>query len=48
MPGFERLFPTLLYKGQVRLPAGLEQTCLGLAAEDQAGRRWSRQHGYGG
>ncbi len=26
----------------------LEKTCLGLAAEDKAGRRWAREHGYGG
>ena len=26
----------------------LEQTCLGLAAEDQAGRRWAKDHGYDG
>ena len=28
--------------------AELEQACLGLAAEDNAGRAWSKAHGYGG
>ena len=26
----------------------LEKTCLGLAAEDRAGRRWAKDHGYDG
>ena len=26
----------------------LEKTCLAIAAEDQAGQRWAREHGYGG
>jgi uncharacterized protein (TIGR02466 family) len=42
------LFPTRLYKAQISKLQGLEQTCLGLADEDLAGRRWSRDHGYGG
>ena len=42
------LFPTRLYKARLRSLQGLEQTCLGLAAEDLAGRRWSKAHGYGG
>jgi len=42
------LFPTRLYKAQLPKLLGLEQTCLGLAAEDLAGRRWSKTHGYGG
>lgn len=42
------LFPTRLYKAQLPRLQGLEQTCLGLADEDLAGRRWSREHGYGG
>ena len=50
MAGFQTLFATRLYRG--RLPLGpnaaLEKTCLGLAAEDKAGRRWAREHGYGG
>lgn len=42
------LFPTRLYKARLRSLQGLEQTCLGLAAEDLAGQRWSKAHGYGG
>jgi uncharacterized protein (TIGR02466 family) len=30
------------------VPRDLEGTCLAIAAEDRAGRRWSRDHGYGG
>ena len=44
----EKLFVTKLYKGRIAPPRGLEQTCLAIAAEDKAGRRWSRDHGYGG
>jgi len=44
----KKLFVTRLYKGRIAPLQGLEQTCLGLAAEDKAGRRWSRDHGYGG
>lgn len=47
---FQTLFATRLY--QARLSAArnlvLEKTCLGLAAEDRAGQRWAREHGYGG
>lgn len=50
MTNFRTLFATRLY--QAKLPNGrnalLEKTCLGLAAEDKAGRRWARAHGYGG
>ena len=42
------LFTTQLYQGRIAVPQGLEQTCLAIAAEDTAGRRWSRDHGYGG
>jgi len=42
------LFPTRLYRARIAPPPGLEQTCLGLAAEDVAGQRWSKRHGYGG
>ncbi len=42
------LFVTRLYKGRITPPRDLEKTCLGLAAEDKAGQRWSRSHGYGG
>src|SRR3569833_4730361 len=44
----EILFSTRLYKARIPVLSGLEQTCLGLARDDQAGRRWSRDHGYGG
>jgi uncharacterized protein (TIGR02466 family) len=44
----DRLFATPLYRTQLRGPAGLAETCLGIAAEDRAGRRWSKDHGYGG
>ena len=50
MAKFHTLFVTRLYQAQ--LPLGrnkvLEQTCLGLAAEDRAGRRWAKEHGYDG
>ncbi len=42
------IFPTRLYKARLGLLRGLEETCLGLAMDDGAGRRWSRDHGYGG
>jgi uncharacterized protein (TIGR02466 family) len=42
------LFVTRLHKGRIAPPRDLEATCLGIAAEDSAGRRWSRDHGYGG
>jgi uncharacterized protein (TIGR02466 family) len=44
----EKLFVTRLYKARIPAPKGLEETCLGLAMDDRAGRRWSRDHGYGG
>jgi uncharacterized protein (TIGR02466 family) len=44
----QQLFVTRLYKGRITPPRDLEKTCLGLAAEDKAGQRWSRSHGYGG
>ncbi|HKD47659.1 MAG TPA: TIGR02466 family protein [Rhizomicrobium sp.] len=44
----EILFATRLYKARIVPPAGLGKTCLGVAAEDKAGQRWSREHGYGG
>jgi uncharacterized protein (TIGR02466 family) len=42
------LFPTRLYRARIPVASGLEQTCLGLAMDDNAGRRWSKDHGYGG
>src|SRR3569623_286079 len=44
----ETLLPTRLYKARIPVLKGLEATCLGLAMDDRAGRRWSRDHGYGG
>ena len=44
----EILFPTRLYKARIAVLQGLEETCLGLAMDDRAGRRWSSDHGYGG
>jgi uncharacterized protein (TIGR02466 family) len=48
MPDFQMLFPTRLYSARLAMGRGLAETCLAIAAEDQAGRRWSRAHGYGG
>jgi uncharacterized protein (TIGR02466 family) len=42
------LFPTSLYRGRIAVAQGLAETCRGLAAEDMAGRRWSKSHGYKG
>ncbi len=45
------LFATQFYEGVLDAPAliaELEEACLALAAEDQAGRRWSQEHGYRG
>src|SRR5947208_13911473 len=44
----ESLFVTRLYKGRIAVPKDMEAACLGIAAEDKAGQRWSREHGYGG
>ncbi|HXR95150.1 MAG TPA: TIGR02466 family protein [Rhizomicrobium sp.] len=47
---FHTLFATRLYQTQLSLVRNraLEQTCLGFAAEDRAGRRWAKEHGYDG
>ena len=45
------LFATRFYEGDLgagELLAELEDACLSLAQEDEAGRRWSRDHGYRG
>ena len=45
------LFATLLYEqplGDPDLLGALEQSCLQLAEDDMAGRRWCREHGYRG
>jgi uncharacterized protein (TIGR02466 family) len=44
----ESLFVTKLYKSRIAPLRDLEKTCLAIAAEDKAGQRWSREHGYGG
>lgn len=41
------LFPTRLYEGQVDV-AELADACRAIAAEDRAGRAWSKEHGYRG
>jgi len=48
MSGFQTLFPTKLYSATIKPVRGLAETCLAIAAEDKAGRRWAREHGYGG
>ncbi|HEX8645200.1 MAG TPA: TIGR02466 family protein [Allosphingosinicella sp.] len=45
------LFATLFYEsdlGDEAFVAELDDACRALAAADQAGRRWSREHGYRG
>lgn len=48
----QSLFVTHLYRAEIPraapLNAALAKTCLSVAAEDVAGRRWSREHGYKG
>jgi uncharacterized protein (TIGR02466 family) len=44
----EILFATRLYKARIAASEALGKTCLGIAAEDRAGQRWSREHGYDG
>lgn len=50
MGRFQSLFATRLYQAELALERNklLEQTCLGLAAEDRAGKRWAKSHGYDG
>src|SRR5580698_5281682 len=48
MTGFQTLFPTRLYSTTIKPPRELAKTCLAIAAEDKAGRRWAKEHGYGG
>ena len=44
------LFATRFYEDRIddSLLAGLERSCRALAEEDEAGRRWSREHKYRG
>ncbi|HSM95858.1 MAG TPA: TIGR02466 family protein [Rhizomicrobium sp.] len=47
----ETLFASSLYRAQISargLNAALARTCLAIAAEDKAGQRWSKAHGYKG
>jgi uncharacterized protein (TIGR02466 family) len=47
----ETLFVSLLYRAQISargLNEALAKTCLAIAAEDKAGRRWAKEHGYKG
>jgi uncharacterized protein (TIGR02466 family) len=48
MPGFSGLFATQLHETRLAVARGLADTCLAIAAEDKAGRRWAKSHGYGG
>jgi len=54
MASIERLFATKLYRAALagaaarRLNADLAAACKSIAREDQAGRAWSRRHGYRG
>ena len=48
----QSLFVTRLYRAELlraqSLNDALAKTCLSIAAEDRAGQRWSREHGYKG
>lgn len=48
----QSLFVTKLYRAELvragSLNDALAKTCLAIAAEDRAGQRWSREHGYRG
>ncbi len=48
----QSLFVTRLYRAELPRAAALNdalaKTCLSIAAEDRAGQRWSREHGYKG
>ena len=48
MAEFQALFVTRLYRGRIVPPRDLAGTCLAIAAEDKAGQRWAKSHGYGG
>jgi uncharacterized protein (TIGR02466 family) len=54
MPSIERLFVTKIYRAALagrytkRLNDELTRTCKGIALDDHAGRKWSREHGYRG
>ncbi|MGN6148847.1 MAG: TIGR02466 family protein, partial [Rhizomicrobium sp.] len=47
----ESLFVSSLYRAQISargLNAALAKTCIAIAAEDKAGQRWAKAHGYRG
>src|ERR1700761_4168974 len=48
----QSLFVTRLYRAEIPRAASLNDalaaTCISIAAEDRAGQRWSREHGYKG
>jgi uncharacterized protein (TIGR02466 family) len=47
----ESLFVSSLYRAQISargLNAALAKTCVAIAAEDKAGQRWAKVHGYKG
>ena len=46
----EILFATRLYRAKLAATRNsvLAKTCLSIAAEDKAGQRWAKSHGYGG
>ena len=50
MAGSQTLFATQLYSARLspRRNPVLAKTALAIATEDNAGRRWARDHGYGG
>jgi uncharacterized protein (TIGR02466 family) len=50
MAVFDALFVTPLYRASIgtRLNADLQAASLLIAAEDKAGRRWAKEHGYKG
>ena len=53
MPTVDALFVTKLYRAELaedggRLGADLDAACRSIAADDAAGRRWSRRNGYPG
>lgn len=55
MAGVRSLFATRVYEGSLAADRGfeafngeLEEACLMLAEEDEAGRAWCKAHGYGG
>ena len=48
MAEFQELFVTRLYRARIVPPHDLSKTCLAIAAEDKAGQRWAKSHGYRG